>query len=79
MDQKTALEQAISVVGTQAQFARAIGASDSKVWNWLNRGDRVPAEFCPEIEKASGILCEQIRPDVDWAYLRNKARQRKKK
>lgn len=33
---------------------------------------RVPAEYCPAIEKATAgaVRCEDLRPDVDWAYLR---------
>ncbi len=33
------------------------------------------AERCIEIEKAAGgaVRCEDLRPDVDWAYLRGTA------
>ena len=36
------------------------------------RRTRVPAEYCPAIEKATqgAVRCEDLRPDVDWAYLR---------
>lgn len=36
------------------------------------RSTRVPAEYCPEIEKATNgaVRCEDLRPDMDWAYLR---------
>lgn len=47
------------------------GISDQAVWKWVN--GKVPAERCPGIEKASNgaVRCEDLRPDVDWAYLRN--------
>ena len=42
------------------------------VCNWSLRGN-VPAEHCPAIERATkgAVRCEDIRPDVDWAVLRN--------
>lgn len=38
----------------------------------VHKWKTVPAERCPEIEKATGgeVKCEELRPDVDWAYLR---------
>lgn len=67
----TALEKAIQHVGTQADLARAIGVVQQVVHNWLRRGN-VPAERCPDIERAThgAVRCEDLRPDVDWAYLR---------
>ena len=37
----------------------------------------IPAERCPEIEKATGgaVRCEELRPDVDWAYLRKSSNE----
>ena len=29
------------------------------------------AEYCPLIEKATGVRCEELRPDVEWAVLRS--------
>jgi DNA-binding transcriptional regulator YdaS (Cro superfamily) len=36
----------------------------------------VPADRCPVIERETGgaVRCEELRPDVDWAYLRNNDR-----
>ena len=33
------------------------------------------AERCIQIEKATAgaVRCEQLRPDIDWAYLRGTA------
>ena len=31
---------------------------------------RVPADHCPTIEAITGVRCELLRPDVDWAVLR---------
>lgn len=39
---------------------------------WRHGTRQVPAERCPDIERATGgaVTCEELRPDVDWAYLR---------
>lgn len=65
------LLSAISIVGSQKAFADAIGAKSRTVWAWTKRGN-VPASFCPAIERATkkAVTCEDLRPDVDWAYLR---------
>jgi DNA-binding transcriptional regulator YdaS (Cro superfamily) len=51
--------------------------SRTRVWNWINRDKRFPAEFCPSIEAITGITCEQLRPDVEWSVLRGKKRKAK--
>lgn len=39
---------------------------------WKVGARPVPAERCPQIERATSgaVTCEELRPDVDWAYLR---------
>lgn len=69
---KEQLSIACKKVGGQAALSRLLGVSPPTVNQWVN-GDRpVPAERCPSIEKATGgaVRCEELRPDVDWAYLR---------
>lgn len=36
------------------------------------RSTRVPAEYCPTIERLTGgqVRCEQLRPEVEWHVLR---------
>lgn len=65
------LKKAIECLGTQSDLAKAIGVVPQVVHNWLIRGN-VPAERCPAIERAThgAVRCEDLRPDVDWAYLR---------
>ena len=38
----------------------------------VHKWKQVPAERCPAIEQATNgaVTCEDLRPDVDWAYLR---------
>ena len=66
------LEQALERIQcTQTALAVAMHLKPQVVNNWLKRG-RVPADHCPAIERVTDgkITCEELRPDVDWAYLR---------
>lgn len=40
------------------------------VFQWKVRG-RVPADWCPEVEKLTGVPCEELNDKVDWAYVRS--------
>lgn len=53
-------------------MARLLGVTPSTVNQWTTGYRPVPAERCPEIEKLTqgAVRCEELRPDVDWAYLR---------
>ena len=66
------IERAIKRLGSQAALAKALGVKQPTISEWL-RGDRqVPAERCPDIERATGgaVRCEELRPDVSWGVLR---------
>ena len=67
-----ALKKAISVFGSQIGLANNLRVSPQMVNNWIRRGN-VPAEHCPDIERATAgqVRCEDLRPDVDWSVLRN--------
>lgn len=68
--QNAALEEAISKFDSLAEMARVLGLSSYRViQSWRGEG-RVPAEHCPKIEKAVGVLCEGLNERVDWAYVR---------
>ncbi len=71
MFRMTALQKAISHLGSQSALAKRIECAPQVINNWLRRNN-VPAEHCPEIEKATAgeVRCEDLRPDVDWSYLR---------
>lgn len=68
-----AIRRACAAVGGQAGLARRLGVSTPTVNQWVSGKRQVPAKRCPVIEKATegAVTCEQLRPDVDWAYLRN--------
>ncbi len=69
------LQRAVTIAGGQAALARLIGRGIKQphVWNWLNSpnpDEMPPAEYCPAIEKTTGVKCEELRPDIEWSVLR---------
>lgn len=78
MEKTTALNKAIKQLGGVVAAANVLKVSRYQViQQWVLT--RVPAEHCPTIERATGgeVTCEELRPDIDWAYLRN-SKQRKR-
>lgn len=67
-----ALDEAITAAGGVGRLADRVGASTSAPSMWKSRG-RVPAEYCPAIERETGVRCERLRPDVAWDVLRLQA------
>ena len=66
------LRKAIEIAGGQSALARRIGRRQSHIWTWLNRDRKVPAEYCPSIERVTrgAVRCEDLRPDVEWGVVR---------
>lgn len=76
----SAIDEAIKFAGGKTALARHINVTPQVVDNWSRRartGGRVPAEYVPDIEKAVAgkVRAEELRPDVNWAYLRGTAIQ----
>lgn len=79
-----ALNRAVAVIGSQASLAVGLTAAvkarggepitSARIWNWLNRDRKAPAEFCPDIENLTGVRCEDLAPDVNWAVVRKNKR-----
>lgn len=72
MDQRVDyLNKAIKLMGGLQEAQRTLGLNTYQAMQAWKR-TRVPAEYCPAIEKATAgtVRCEDLRPDVDWAYLR---------
>ena len=65
---KTPLARAIATCGGQAALAKAIGVRQQVVWNWIQRGGRVPSDRCARIEAATGVRRWDLRPD-DWHLI----------
>lgn len=64
--------------GNVTAFARELGVVPNAVHNWRARG-HITTEHCPAIEVISRnhakddseiVLCEQLRPLVEWGTLR---------
>ncbi|WP_082080254.1 helix-turn-helix domain-containing protein [Cupriavidus basilensis] len=64
-------KRAIKAAGGAPTVAKLFEISPVSVYEWITN-DRIPAERCPALERAgkSQVRCEEMRPDVDWAYLR---------
>jgi DNA-binding transcriptional regulator YdaS (Cro superfamily) len=66
---ETPLDRAIQIAGGPTAMARTMNLSGHQVvYQW--KQTRVPAEYCPEIERLYKVPCEELRPDVNWAVLR---------
>jgi DNA-binding transcriptional regulator YdaS (Cro superfamily) len=67
------LDEYLSMAGrTAKQLAEVMQVPPPLVSQWRTNSRPVPAERCPEIEKATSgeVTCEELRPDVDWGFLR---------
>ena len=56
---------------TQMEFARLLGVTQGAIAFWLH--NKPPTiERAIQIEKLTEgkVTCEELRPDVDWEYLR---------
>lgn len=68
MELKTYLDQR----GRVNELSGSLGVPGALVSQWKTGARHVPAERCIEIERATNgaVRCEELRPDIDWAYLR---------
>lgn len=68
-----ALERAIAVHGLGG-LAAELGVSYQIIQGWRKEGRKfaTPAEYCPSVEKITGVPVEELRPDVDWAVVRGR-------
>lgn len=70
--EKKPIEKACEILGGQSAMAKLFGIATPSVNQWVKQRRPIPAERCPAIERATqgAVRCEELRPDVDWAYLR---------
>ena len=61
----------LDLPGVRSLIMASLGVTPQVISNWKTRD--VPAEYCPQIEAATGglVRCEDLRPDVQWSVLRN--------
>ena len=66
------IERACSALGSQAALAGVLNVTPGAVNQWVTTHRPIPAERCPDIERATNgaVTREELRPDVDWAVLR---------
>jgi DNA-binding transcriptional regulator YdaS (Cro superfamily) len=57
----------------QADFARRCGTTIGYLRKAISKGQRIGEGTCIAIEREScrQIVCEDLREDVDWAFLRS--------
>jgi DNA-binding transcriptional regulator YdaS (Cro superfamily) len=60
-------------------FSEAIGASIGHLRKAISLRQKLSPAVVVEIERASSgrITCEQLRPDVNWGYLRSSRSRRR--
>lgn len=53
-------------------FIQRCGTSEGYLRKAISLGTRIGENLCINIDRESGgaVRCEDLRPDVDWAYLR---------
>jgi DNA-binding transcriptional regulator YdaS (Cro superfamily) len=72
--EQLALEKAISLAGGKTALMRKLNELGHKVnsHNTISRwvDDGVPAKYCPAIEGLTGVMCEDLLPEVSWLVLR---------
>jgi len=57
-------------------FCTRCGTSERYLRKAISIHQRLGADLCINIERESRgeVICEDLRPDVDWAYLRGTAK-----
>lgn len=72
------LDIAINLLGGVVACAAAVGVGNYQTVQQWGR-NRVPAKYCPILEKATNgqVTCEELRPDLaeQWAYLRGTSKK----
>jgi len=52
--------------GGQSALARHLHVFPQAIDSWKRCKKKVPAKHCAPIEAATGIRCEELRPDLTW-------------
>jgi DNA-binding transcriptional regulator YdaS (Cro superfamily) len=59
------LSEALGRIGMQqADLARAVGVHRSQVTRWIKWGMPVPERLVADVERATGIPRQELRPDL---------------
>lgn len=57
----------------RTRFCSACGTTERYLRKAISAKQRLGADLCIRIDREShgSVTCEDLRPDVDWAYLRS--------
>lgn len=81
----SALAKAIGTLGGPTKVAAILGVTAQAVCFWRDGLRQFPADHCPIVERETRakaaevadpslvVTCEELRPDVAWAVLREQA------
>lgn len=71
---KEKAKEIIAAAGGIQAVRLKFSISRNSVHEWIAKGS-IPAERCPDLEAMTErkFLCEDMRPDVNWAVLRSNA------
>lgn len=69
------LDRAAQIFGTAKGLAIELGVSKGAFSQWKRDGRRTPPEYCPTIERLTGVRCEELCPGVEWGVLRGPPRK----
>lgn len=71
MSQKDAFDRAIKIAGTPTALARGIGITPWALSKW--NVEKIPKKRCEQIEEFTNgqVKAEELRPDINWEYVRN--------
>lgn len=55
------------------RFVERCNTSEAYLRKAISKGQRLGESLCIKVdrESAGAVRCEDLRPDVDWAYLRD--------
>lgn len=56
------LHKAAQALGGQTALGNAIGERQSTIWEWIYKSGKPNPEKCPDIERLTGIPCEELHP-----------------
>lgn len=63
---ENAIQRAVDIAGGQTALAKAIGVTQGLIWHYANGNQTPPPERCVEIERATGVRCDELRTDLHW-------------
>lgn len=72
---QVAFDKAVKFAGSTAALARGIGLTPWAVSKWDI--EKIPECRCEDIEKFTQgqVRAEELRPDINWKYVRQKRAQ----